>query len=244
MTCRYIRVTYGWHRSTYEWHRSTYEWHADDIWVTYEWHTSTYEWDRDDIQVGTSDIRMTYEYIRVTYAWHTGTCEWHTDDMWFERKIKLTFFNLFDNPSSKYPICERIPCMQWLFWVIYQNWKGFWEKLLVHIFCMFFFSLSKCSWSNTVSVAKVSMWYLFFFSRYQIKQETLRVVTFAMIYSTLTSLWRFQCFQRPIYTPVEHLWWSSCCENSKPLCIFTKKMLAWVLNTPLLCENPSNFIFL
>ena len=45
-----------------------------------------------------------------------------------------------------------------------------------------------------------------------------------MICSTLASLWKFQYFQRPIYNPVEHLWWSLYCENSKPLSIFTKKL--------------------
>ena len=39
----------------------------------------------------------------------------------FERKIKLTFLMLFNNPLSKYLISKRISCMQWLFWVIYQN---------------------------------------------------------------------------------------------------------------------------
>ena len=28
--------------------------------------------------------------------------------------------------------------MQWLFWVVYQNKKGVWEELLVHVFCMIF----------------------------------------------------------------------------------------------------------
>ena len=53
------------------------------------------------------------------------------------------------------------------------------------------------------------------------KQETLRVVTIAMICSTLASLWKFQYFRRPIYNPVEHLWWSFYWKNSKP---FTKKL--------------------
>ena len=38
-----------------------------------------------------------------------------------------------------------------------------------------------------------------------IKQETLGVVTVAMISSTLASFRKFQYFQRPIYNPVEHL---------------------------------------
>ena len=73
---------------------------------------------------------MTCEYIRVTYGLHTSTYEWHTDDirmtcechtddMQFERKVRLSFLKLFDNSLSKYLICERIPCMQWLFLIIY-----------------------------------------------------------------------------------------------------------------------------
>ena len=126
MTCEYIRATYGWHTSTYEWHmddirintsdiwmtyeyiRVTYGWHTSDIRMTYEYIRVTYEWHTNDMRVHTSDVRMTYEYIRVTY-------KWHTDDMQFKRKIKLTFLKLFDNSYSKYPICKRIPCMQWLF---------------------------------------------------------------------------------------------------------------------------------
>ena len=59
------------------------------------------------------------------------------------------------------------------------------------------------------------------FSAYWIKlqQETLRVVTIAMIYSIL--LWKFNIFP---YKPVQYLWESFYCENSKPLSIFTKKL--------------------
>ena len=92
-----------------------------------------------DIRVHTSDIRMAYEYIRVTYRWHRSTCEWHTDDigvytsdirmtyewqtddMRFKWKIKLIFLKPFINYLSKYLINKRIPFMQGLFWVIYQN---------------------------------------------------------------------------------------------------------------------------
>ena len=56
------------------------------------------------------------------------------------------------------------------------------------------------------------------------KQETLRVVTIVMICFTLPSFWKFQYFRRPVYNPVEDLWWSFYCENSKPLRIFTKKL--------------------
>ena len=98
-----IRVHTSDIRMTYEYIRVTYGWHTS----TYDWHTSTYDWHTDDIQLHTSDIRMTYE--------------WHTNDIQFERKIKLTFRKLFINSLSKYLISKRVPCMQWLFWVIYQN---------------------------------------------------------------------------------------------------------------------------
>ena len=49
------------------------------------------------------------------------------------------------------------------------------------------------------------------------------VVTIAMTCSTLASLWKFQYLRRSVYNPVEHLWWSFYCENSKRLSIFTKK---------------------
>ena len=40
----------------------------------------------------------------------------------------------------------------------------------------------------------------------QLKQETLRVVTIAMICFTSASLRTFQYSRRSIYNPVEHLW--------------------------------------
>ena len=43
-----------------------------------------------------------------------------------------------------------------------------------------------------------------------------------MICSTLALLWKSQYFQRPIYKPVEDLWWSLYCKNIKPPSIFTK----------------------
>ena len=55
------------------------------------------------------------------------------------------------------------------------------------------------------------------------QQETLRIVTISIIFSTLASLWKFQYFRRPIYNRVKHLWCSFYCENSKPLSIFSKK---------------------
>ena len=45
-------------------------------------------------------------------------------------------------------------------------------------------------------------------SWWQAQQETLCVVTIAVICSTLASLWKFQYFRRPIYNPTEQLWWS------------------------------------
>ena len=74
---------------------------------------------------------------------------------------------LFDNPLSKYLTFKRISCMQWLFWVIYQNYKEVWDELLMHIFCMIF--PLKCSLFDTPSMDKVLMSYFFSFSRYQTK---------------------------------------------------------------------------
>ena len=62
-------------------------------------------------------------------------------------------------------------------------------------------------------------------SKIKSKQETLCVVTIAMICSTLASLWKSQYFRRPIYNSVEHLWWSFSWENSKSLSIFTKSFI-------------------
>ena len=59
---------------------------------------------------------------------------------------------------------------------------------------------------------------------YKNNKKTLCVVAIAMICSNLASRWKFQFFQRPI-NPVEHLWWSFYCKNSKPLSIFTKKSI-------------------
>ena len=42
-----------------------------------------------------------------------------------------------------------------------------------------------------------------------------------MICSNLASFWKFR---RPLYNPVEHLWWSFYCKNSKQLSIFTEKL--------------------
>ena len=63
--------------------------------------------------------------------------------------MKLPFLRLFDNPLSKYLTFKIISCMQWLFWVICQNYKEVWGYLLLHIFCMIF--LQKCFLSDTPS---------------------------------------------------------------------------------------------
>ena len=60
---------------------------------------------------------------------------------------------------------------------------------------------------------------------FKAEQEMLRVVTISMICSILASNWKFQYFQRLIHNPVEHLWWSFYCKNSKPLSIFTKNSI-------------------
>ena len=52
---------------------------------------------------------------------------------------------------------------------------------------------------------------------FKVKKKTLCVVTIAMICSNLASPWKFQYFRRPIYNPVEHLWWSFNCKNSTSL---------------------------
>ena len=58
-----------------------------------------------------------------------------------------------------------------------------------------------------------------FFIANSIKKITRKcyVVTIVMICSNLASLWKFQYFRRPIYNPVEHLWWSFNCKNSTSL---------------------------
>ena len=85
----------------------------------------------------------------------------------FKRKNKVTFLRLFDNPLSKYLTVKRISCLQWLFWVIFQNYKEVWDQLLVHIFCMIF--PKKCYLFDTQSMNKVSVPQPFSYSRYQTK---------------------------------------------------------------------------
>ena len=38
--------------------------------------------------------------------------------------MKLSFLKLFDNNLSKYFTFKITSCMQWLFWIIYQNYRG------------------------------------------------------------------------------------------------------------------------
>ena len=52
---------------------------------------------------------------------------------------------------------------------------------------------------------------LYYRKKSLLQQETLRVVTNAMICFTLASLWKFQYFRWPI----EHVWSSFYCKNSK-----------------------------
>ena len=49
-----------------------------------------------------------------------------------------------------------------------------------------------------------------------LNKKTLCVVTITIICSNLASFWKFQYFRRPIYNPVEYLWWSFYCKNSNP----------------------------
>ena len=55
-----------------------------------------------------------------------------------------------------------------------------------------------------------------------------------MICSTLASLWKFQYFRRPVYNPVEHLWWSFYCETRKPLeCVHLTKWHQYIFSVSL-----------
>ena len=44
----------------------------------------------------------------------------HEKGLGSKEKMKLTILRLFDSPVSKDLIFERISCIQWVFWVIYQ----------------------------------------------------------------------------------------------------------------------------
>ena len=55
-----------------------------------------------------------------------------------------------------------------------------------------------------------------------------------MICSTLASLWKFQYFRRPVYNPVEHLWWSFYCGTRKPLeCVHLTKWHQYIFSVSL-----------
>ena len=153
-----------------EWHTSTYEWHMDDIRlhtsdirmtcvyirVIYEWHMSTYEWHTDGIRVHTSGIRMTYRYTRVTYRWHA-----------VRKKNKLFKTFLIIHFQNIRFVKELLAC---------NGSFGLFTKIKkgsdISVWCTFstWFLHYRCSLSNTISVDKVSISYLFSFSRYQIKR--------------------------------------------------------------------------
>ena len=76
------------------------------------------------------------------------------------------------------------------------------------------------------------------------KQETLRVVTIAMIWFTLASFWKFQYFRRSIYSPVEYPWWSFCYENSKPWSIFLDVCLGFWIHLCFQLKTLQNVLFL
>ena len=81
--------------------------------------------------------------------------------------MKLSFLRLFDNPLSKYLTFKIVSCIQWLFWVIYQIIK----RSRTSFFCTFsaWFFYKNVFLSDTPSMNKVSVSYLFSFSRCQIK---------------------------------------------------------------------------
>ena len=113
------------------------------------------------------------------------------------------------------------------FWKVARLWKHAWGR--------FFFDNLKNLWQKFLSIFTCNLNGYFPMKLpplrkcnkpvpKQVKQETLRVVTTAMICSNLAWLWKFKYFRRPIYNPLEHLWWRFYYGNSKSLCIFTKKL--------------------
>ena len=97
------------------------------------------------------------------------------------------------------------------FWWLYRNFE--------HISDLFLVFLLLTSQVNACWIITSSM-----LSNNNSKQETLCVVTIARICSILASLGKFKNFRRPIYKPVEHLWYNFHCKNSEPLSIFSKKL--------------------
>ena len=111
------------------------------------------------------------------------------------------------------------------FWRVSLNIKNCYLKTKFHRTVSFFIVPSnikqiQANWFSSISreISRKSMVFRWF----KEEQETQCVVTIARICSILASLWKFQNFWRPMYKPVEHLWWSFHCKNSKPLSIFTK----------------------
>ena len=84
----------------------------------------------------------------------------------FERKNEITFLRLFDNPLSKYFTFKIISCMQWLFWVIYQNYRGLGLAFAAHFLHDFSIKMFFIWYSI---YGQVSMPSHFSFSRYQTK---------------------------------------------------------------------------
>ena len=64
-------------------------------------------------------FRITQKPLYITSS---NWVKWYSKRDWAQnKKMKLTFLRLFDNPLSKILIFKKISCMQWLFWIIYQN---------------------------------------------------------------------------------------------------------------------------
>ena len=99
-----------------------------------------------------------------------------------------------------------------------------WQKVnFLQILTLFGFFY--CQYDYFIQLLNYYFWFFFsLFAKTKVNKKTLCVVAIAMIYSNLASLWTFQYFRRPVYNPVEHLWWSFYCNNSKLLSIFTKKL--------------------
>ena len=55
--------------------------------------------------------------------------------------FSLPLLRLFDNLLSKYLTFKIISCMQWLLWVIYQNYKEVWTSFCYRFSAWFFFVL-------------------------------------------------------------------------------------------------------
>ena len=118
----------------------------------------------------------------------------------------------FDKTMTKLKI-------NYLLYNFYFTLRSVWFHQLIAIFLV------------SDKAAYVANLFLYYYERkclFQTKQETLRIAAIVMVFSTLGSLWKIQYFRRPLYNPVEHLWWSFCYENIKPLrgfipLIFSKK---------------------